>query len=746
MPQDARPSSSRLPVLLGGSVALFALAGFVAAGTLSFVQDPEPQSVVLEGLPDRFVVLEPARARGKHDGDGAASTKTSFPPEAAAPRVVELSGAPTPSKQEALAREGASAPAERRAEKEREVIAKQKLLMALIGTRGEGEGGSAENLFSDGDVEYSLDRALSSVSGADTSGGKRGKLDMGEVQLEGLRRAPRADAAPGTERYTDYGVNDMTLTEVDRHSTFSVDVDTASWSIARRKLREGWLPPTASVRVEEFVNAQTYSYTPPGPADGAPFAVHAEGAPSPFEPGRHLLRIGLAGLDELPGGRAPANLTFLVDVSGSMSSRIGQVKRSLHTLVDNLGPEDTVAIATYAGSSQVVLEPTSALRAQELHAAIDGLRIGGGTHMDSGMQLAYDMALEGFIDGGENRVIVLSDGDANIGRTSHEQILEGIRGYADQGVTLSTIGFGVGNYKDTLMEQLADKGDGEYHYVDSDQAAERLFGESFTGRLQTIARDVKIQVEFNPEAVMAYRLVGYENRDIADQDFRVDAVDAGEIRLGHQVTALYELVLRDRPRGELATVRVRAKPPGPDAPAQEWSTRVTRGQLRAEWADGSSDLQVAVATAVFAEKLRGSPYAEEITWDAIVRMAEDAQRSGVEEDAERVELVRRAAELAGEGKEAERYAGTVVEQVLQRNRGQAMYCYERVLHEDETLEGRVEVEMELLGGRVMSTMAIYNSTGSEALAECVEAKIRRWRFPADVEGSVTAPFTFTPDR
>ncbi|MCB9691856.1 MAG: von Willebrand factor type A domain-containing protein [Alphaproteobacteria bacterium] len=485
-----------------------------------------------------------------------------------------------------------------------------------LGTRGVGLGGGGIA------TSYGMGRG---ASGYGKGGGSFGSA------------APRV-----AERYTDYGINRVTLTADDRLSTFSIDVDTASYAIARSHLQRGQLPPTAAVRVEEMVNAQTYAYPPP---DGeAPFAVSMEVAPDPWHDGHHILRVGVqAAQPEID--RLPVHLTFLVDTSGSMraSNKLPLARRALKELVANLDDEDRVAIATYAGSTGIALNPTRVGDGrQAIVAALDGLEHGGGTNMGSGMQLAYDMALATYEPGTENRVIVLSDGDANIGRTSHEQILKSLAGYAKKGITLSTIGFGNGNYNDTMMEQLANKGDGNYYYIDSFAEARKVFGEKLTATVQTVARDVKIQVDMDPGSVISYRLIGYENRDIADADFRNDAVDAGEIGSGHTVTALYDLVLRDDPAEDLATVRIRSKAPGPDAPSVERATRLPSLAVRTSFATATPDFRVAIGTAAFAEKLRGSPWADELPWSEIADTVRSAGRSG---DAELVGLVETAGRL-----------------------------------------------------------------------------------------------------
>ncbi len=451
-----------------------------------------------------------------------------------------------------------------------------------------------------------------------------------------------------TERHLDHGVSGFFLTETDRLSTFGADVDTASYTQARGKLDVGRLPLAAAVRTEEFVNAFDYDYAAPSGSD-APFAVHLEAAPHPWSGGQTLLRVGVKGAEIDASDAPPVHLTFLVDVSGSMSSRnkLPLVKTALHTLVANLGDDDTVAVVTYAGSTEVLLRPTAAGESDRIHEVVSALRSSGGTDMGSGVELAYTLARAAFVDGHENRVIVLSDGDANIGDTSHTQILDRIEEHASKGVTLTTVGFGTGNYNDALMEQLADKGDGAAFYIDSASEARHRFSTELTSTLRTIAKDVKLQVEFNPEAVHSYRLVGYENRDIADKDFRNDKVDAGEIGSGHEVTALYALNLVDDGPRELATVRVRARQPGPDAPAREWATLVSTDHVRTELADASGAFRKAVAVAGFAERLRGARYTEEIAYAEIYRLAAGAVTAD-ERDQELLALIQKAGSLSGE--------------------------------------------------------------------------------------------------
>ncbi|AUX20222.1 hypothetical protein SOCEGT47_006870 [Sorangium cellulosum] len=463
--------------------------------------------------------------------------------------------------------------------------------------------------------------------------------------------AAPAPEPQGSESYQDYGVNPVEDPAKDRFSTFAIDVDTASYAIARRKILEGALPPYQAVRAEEFLNYFDYGY--PSPATG-PFAVHLAAAPSPFTVGHHLVRVAVQGKRVSARERTPVHLVYLVDTSGSMRSpdKLGLAKRSLKMLTEALKPGDTVALCTYAGSVREVLAPTGVESKGRILAAIDDLTAGGSTAMASGIDLAYRLAERTLVKGHVNRVVVLSDGDANVGATSHEEILETIRRAKDKGITLSTIGFGQGNYKDVMMEQLANQGDGNYAYIDSEAQARRVFSEQVGGMLQVIARDVKIQVEFDPRFVKSYRLIGYENRDVADRDFRNDRVDAGEIGAGHSVTALYDVELRGAaPRIEGAApvvVRLRHKAPLGSDRAEETTVKLAPSAIAAAFDAAPADLRFAAAVAGFSEILRRSPHARALRLsdvEAIARAA--ASRRG--DQREFIDLVRRARALAGGG-------------------------------------------------------------------------------------------------
>jgi len=457
------------------------------------------------------------------------------------------------------------------------------------------------------------------------------------------------------------GVNPFIDTEDDHLSTFAMDVDTASYTIARRYLKEGYLPPEDAVRVEEFINYFDLAY--PGPAEGqGAFAIHLEGAPSPFGgENYYLLQIGVQGRRIHAEDRKDAVLTFVIDVSGSMDreNRLGLVKRSLLLLVNELRPTDKVGIVAYGSHAYAVLRPTRAADKLRILDAIDTLRPGGSTYAEAGLREGYKMAYRAFEKGAINRVILCSDGVANVGRTGAESILEVIADYAERGITLSAVGFGLGNYNDVLMEDLADQGNGNYAYVDAVEEANRVFVENLTGTLQVIARDAKIQVDFDPEVVGRYRLLGYENRDVADEDFRNDDVDAGEVGAGHSVTALYEIkfhkgVKLDDGFGRALTVQVRYQDPDSDY-VHEVAREFWPDEFNADWMHTSPSFLLTAAVAEYAEILRGSYWARESSLEDVLYLARMAGGELGEDEiigadvSEFISLVERAGGLAREG-------------------------------------------------------------------------------------------------
>jgi len=411
--------------------------------------------------------------------------------------------------------------------------------------------------------------------------------------------------------FQNYGVNPFVDTEDDHLSTFATDVDTGSYTIARKYLHEGHLPPQDAVRVEEFVNYFDYRYAAPQEDD---FAVYAEAAPWNFGSPRknsYLIRFALQGREIAETDRKPAILTFVIDVSGSMNreNRLGLVKQSLRMLVNKLKPEDKIGIAAYNMRGRKVMDYKSLDEKYDILAAIDSLRANGSTYAEEGINIGYEMAEKAFLPNYINRIILCSDGVANVGKTDAEAILQMIKEKADKGIMLSAIGFGMSNYNDVLLEKLGDKGNGHYAYVDTIAEAKRIFETQLTGTLQVIARDAKIQVDFNPDVVRSYRLIGYENRDVPDDKFRDDKVDGGQIGAGHSTTALYEIKLWPEKQGTLAAISLRYK----DAKAKtvtEVKNSVNTTDIKENFDAATTDFKLAATAAEFAEILRGSYWAK----------------------------------------------------------------------------------------------------------------------------------------
>ncbi len=412
---------------------------------------------------------------------------------------------------------------------------------------------------------------------------------------------------PADTTFKDYGVNPFVDTYRDHLSTFALDVDTASYAVARKYVNDGILPSYESVRAEEFVNYFVQDYTPP--TNGA-FAIYADGAPSPFHrDGSYLVRVGVQGYDIPAAQRKPASLTFVVDVSGSMNmeSRLGMVKRSLQMLVDNLRRDDSVSIVVFGDTARVVLYPTSGADRNTILNAIYGLQPEGSTNTEAGMQLGYQMATQSYLPNGINRVILCSDGVGNVGTTDPVALINSVKGSAPTDVMLTTIGFGMDNYNDVMMEQLANKGNGFYAYIDTLDEARKMFIDRLTNSLEAIAKDAKIQVDFNGAVVAQYRLVGYENRGVADQDFRDDRVDAGELNAGHNATAIYQVYLRPNAHGKMATVFLRWQDPN-TSQVQELSGDINSWDLVQNYDQTSPRFQMNATVMEYAEILRKSPY------------------------------------------------------------------------------------------------------------------------------------------
>ncbi len=463
---------------------------------------------------------------------------------------------------------------------------------------------------------------------------------------------------PDRERYSGRDVANIMAVSENPVSTFSVDVDTGSYANVRRFLSQGQMPPTAAVRTEEMLNYFRYDY--PVPSDRSkPFSLHTDMAITPWNRDTRLLRIGIRGYDIPRASRPPVNLVFLVDVSGSMMSpdKLPLVKTSLAMLANRMGPRDKMSIVVYAGAAGIVLDPTNDPRA--VTAALDCLQAGGSTAGGQGMELAYATARAHFVRGGVNRVIMATDGDFNVGISSQEGIEDIVRRNRESGITLTTLGYGQGNYNEAMMERVADIGNGNYAYIDSAIEAQKVLDDEMAATVFTIAKDVKIQIEFNPTAVKEYRLIGYENRLLAEQDFNNDRVDAGDIGSGHQVTALYEIVptsgrgwLPERryeanrvavpasgPASELAWLKLRYKLPDGDRSTlieQPVPVTMMRG---AQGARG--DLAFAAAVAAFGQRLRGDKYLGSFNYTDISRLAGD-QRGYLREEFARLVMLANA--------------------------------------------------------------------------------------------------------
>jgi Ca-activated chloride channel homolog len=450
-------------------------------------------------------------------------------------------------------------------------------------------------------------------------------------------------------------------------STFSIDVDAASYSNVRRFLTEGTLPPADAVRLEELVNY--FSYTYPDRTGKHPFAVTTEVGACPWASDHRLVRIGLQAKKIATRDLPPSNLVFLIDVSGSMQSwdKLPLVKQAFRALVQELRPEDRVAIVVYAGAAGLVLPSTSGEDKAAILSAIDRLEAGGSTAGGAGLRLAYDVARENYLPEGNNRLILATDGDFNVGVSSDAEMIRLVEARREEGTFLTVLGFGTGNLKDTKMEQMANKGNGHYAYIDSFREAKKVFVREFGGTLFTVAKDVKIQVEFNPARVQAYRLLGYENRLLAKEDFTDDTKDAGEIGAGHRVTALYEVVPVGAPpvalagdsltyqqvtvrqsasqSPELMTVRLRYKDPN-GTKSRLLSTAVVdrRGSV------GSADLRFASAVAAFAMLLRNSDFKGAASYDLVTALAREARGEDPEGyRGEFITMVERARALSAGG-------------------------------------------------------------------------------------------------
>jgi Ca-activated chloride channel homolog len=406
------------------------------------------------------------------------------------------------------------------------------------------------------------------------------------------------DSKFDTMYFRNYGTNTFIETAKDRLSTFSLDVDTASYTVSKNYIMRGELPPTDAIRPEEFINYFDYSY--PNPKET--FGIYSEIAPSPFESNLHYLKVGIKSREI--ENRKDAILTFVVDVSGSMDmeSRIGLAKKSLTFLVEQLREGDEIGIVKYNTDTELVLEHTSVQEKQKILDAIDSLMPGGSTNADAGLRLGYDQADKAFKPNKINRVILISDGVANVGQTNPDSIINQLKKYTDKGIYITAIGVGLGNYNDVLLEQIADKGDGNYYYINDFSEAKKVFSAQLSGTLQAVAKDAKIQVEFNPDVVAKYKLIGYENRVISDENFRNDSQDAGEIGAGHEVTALYEIELKNK-NAKLGDVYLRYTVPETNS-TKEINVQISNTNIKEDFGKASDRFKMAVSVARFAQILK----------------------------------------------------------------------------------------------------------------------------------------------
>jgi Ca-activated chloride channel family protein len=456
--------------------------------------------------------------------------------------------------------------------------------------------------------------------------------------VEGFIRPPSKPTV--RENYAHF--KDNPIKNVSEHpiSTFSFDVDTGAYANVRRILNSGQLPPHDAVRVEEMINYFCYDYPLPDSLD-PPFKVITEIAPTPWNKKTHLLHIGFKGYDIPKDKLPPANLVFLVDVSGSMQSpdKLDLLKSALKLLTQQLSKKDKVSLVVYAGAAGLVLKPTPGNQVATINAALDRLTAGGSTHGSAGIQLAYATAEQAFIKSGINRVLLATDGDFNVGTVNFETLKNIIEEKRKTGISLTTLGFGTGNYNELMMEQLADAGNGNYAYIDTLYEAQKVLVDEMSSTLQIIAKDVKIQIEFNPATVAEYRLIGYENRLLRREDFSNDKIDAGEIGAGHTVTALYEIALvgsggerlenmrygktttSDRLSSELAFLRLRYK--APDSNTSKLLESVLKRQDIVR--NTSERFRFSAAVAAFAQQLRGGKYLDKFSYDEILSLARGAR-------------------------------------------------------------------------------------------------------------------------
>ncbi|MCK4742278.1 MAG: VWA domain-containing protein [Sulfuriflexus sp.] len=459
-------------------------------------------------------------------------------------------------------------------------------------------------------------------------------------QSADLSHIRQASESLDRENYKHLDKNPIKIVAEQSVSTFSIDVDTGAYSNVRRFLNQGNLPREDAVRIEELVNYFSYDY--PQPKGNHPFSVTTEISATPWNKNTLLLHVGVQGKHIAKQNLPPSNLVFLIDVSGSMHSanKLQLLKTSMKLLSKQLRPQDKVSIVVYAGASGVVLPPTAGDQTAAIHQALDQLSAGGSTNGAAGIKLAYQMAAQGFVKNGINRVIIATDGDFNVGTTNFRALIDLIEEKRKGGVSLTTLGFGMGNYNDHLMEQIADAGNGNYAYIDTINEAQKVLVDEISSTLNTIAKDVKIQIEFNPSQVAEYRLLGYENRLLKREDFNNDKIDAGEIGAGHSVTALYEISLvgskgnlndplryglknrleKSIKNNELAFLRLRYKQPDGDK-STLIEQSISRQHIQTKLSQTSDRFRFSASVAAFGQQLRGADYLKDYGYTDILELA-----------------------------------------------------------------------------------------------------------------------------
>ncbi|MBT8068831.1 MAG: VWA domain-containing protein [Gammaproteobacteria bacterium] len=490
--------------------------------------------------------------------------------------------------------------------------------------------------------ERDVAESISHMSDQRLAAMKHSQVPAGMMQGNNIRRAVEPLYRENYRHFENQSVMRVLDNPV---STFSIDVDSGAYSNMRRWLNQGQLPPEDAVRVEEFINYFNYDYPLPE-SRNVPFQVSTEIAPTPWNNQTRLLRIGIQGYkvtrDQLPA----SNLVFLMDVSGSMNSpdKLPLLKQALTMLVGQLDARDSISMVVYAGASGVVLPPTPGNRKADILAALQKLQAGGSTNGAAGIRLAYQMAQQNFISGGVNRVILATDGDFNVGMASTEELIDLIQRKRKAGIALTTLGFGSGNYNDHLLEQLADEGNGNYAYIDRLHEAKKVLAEELSATLLTIAKDVKIQIEFNPARVSEYRLIGYENRMLNEEDFANDKVDAGEIGAGHRVTALYEISLTGSPGQRLPERRYQSEANSTEVHTASFSNELAHLRIRYKMpnetvskliqspvmdsginARGGDSFNFAAAVAAFGQKLRGGTFLDDFSYADIESLARQSR-------------------------------------------------------------------------------------------------------------------------